>query len=217
MSTGLTSASADPGARPDSELLGGPGPTVRVAICSAIPLHCDVLRRALQPYPTRVVTSSEMARAVGHVMVIDRLTEDFETYLAGALANRLPVVVWGGYLHPTSVQDLVRRGADAYVSVIGSRDQLVDAVRTVRAGMSWLPALAQEASEGLTAGEARVLRAYLLDYPAESRREVAQRLGISESTLKAHLANVRGRLDESCGSRLSLRRTVIARGWLDAR
>lgn len=169
----------------------------------------------MRPFPLRVVRPSEMSRAAGHVVVIDRLSDGFEAYLDAALAGRLPVVVWGGYLHPTSVQDLVRRGADAYVSVIGSRDQLVDAVRTVRVGMSWLPALPHEAPDGLTAGEARALRAYLVEYPALSRREVAQRLGISELTLKAHVANVRGRLDESCGSRLSLRRAVIARGWLD--
>lgn len=197
------------------ELPGSSGPTVRVAIASQIPLHCDVLRAALRPFPTRLVPPADMAHAAGHVVVIDRLTEDFEAYLAASLSGRLPVVVWGGYLHPTSVQDLVRRGADAYVSVIGSRDQLVDAVRTVRVGMSWLPALPPEAPEGLTNAEARALRAYLLEYPAESRQQVAQRLGISESTLKAHLANVRGRLDESCASRLSLRRTVIARGWLE--
>lgn len=200
----------------DPDLAGISGPAMRVAIASQIPLHCDVLRAALRPFPTRVVRHSDLAHtAAGHVVVIDRLTDDFEDYLAAALAGRLPVVVWGGYLHPTSVQDLVRRGADAYVSVIGSRDQLIDAVRTVRVGMSWLPALPPEAPEGLTNAEARALRAYLVDYPAESRREVAQRLGISESTLKAHLANVRARLDEACASRLSLRRTVVARGWLE--
>ncbi|WP_291524654.1 hypothetical protein [Branchiibius sp. NY16-3462-2] len=189
--------------------------TTAVAIASQIPMHCDVLRDALQPLPTQVVRPSETTRAAGQVVVIDRLTDSFEAYLAAALADRLPVVVWGGYLHPTGVQELVRRGAGAYVSVIGSRDQLVDAVSAVRTGMSWLPALPHETSEGLTAGEARALRAYLVDYPAQSRQEVAQRLGISESTLKAHLANVRGRLDESCGSRLSLRRAMVARGWLD--
>lgn len=188
---------------------------VRVAIASQISLHSDVLSVALRPFPTRVVRPSDMEDAAGHVVVIDRLTGGFEDYLTAALAGRLPVVVWGGYLHPTSVQDLVRRGADAYVSVIGSQDQLIDAVRTVRFGMSWLPALPPEAPEGLTTAEARALRAYLVDYPAESRRQVALRLGISESTLKAHLANVRSRLDEACASRRSLRRTLIARGWLD--
>lgn len=203
------------GAWSEPQVAGAIGPTVRVAIASQVSLHCDALSAALRPFTTRVVRPSEMRHAAGHVVVIDRLTDDFEVYLTAALAGRLPVVVWGGYLHPTSVQDLVRRGADAYVSVIGSRDQLIDAVRTVRLGMSWLPALPPEAPDGLTTAEARALRAYLVDYPAESRRQVALRLGISESTLKAHLANVRGRLDEACASRLSLRRTVIARGWLD--
>ena len=186
-----------------------------VAIASQIPLHCDVLRVALRAFPARVVHPSETADAADHVIVIDRLTDDFEAYLAGARAGQLPVVVWGGYLHPTGVQELVRRGVAGYVSGIGSRDQLVDAVRTVRLGMSWLPALPAETSSGLTRGEARALRAYLIDYPRESRRQVAARLGISESTLKAHLANVRGRLDDSSASRPSLRRALLARGWLD--
>ncbi|PWJ24758.1 DNA-binding NarL/FixJ family response regulator [Branchiibius hedensis] len=196
---------------------GTDGQSVRVAIASQLPLHRDALRIAVQPFPTRVVQPGTMARAKGHVVLIDRVTQAFEDYLDSAVDRQLPVVVWGGYLHPTNVQELVRRGVQAYVSVIGSRDQLVDAVRTAGGGMSWLPALEPGTAESLTGGEARVLRAYLLDYPSDSRLAVAQRLQISEATLKAHLANVRRRLEEPCGSRISLRRAVVARGWLESR
>lgn len=189
-------------------------PGLSVAIATQVPLHRDVLVATFAQVQTIVVAPHEMGRAAGHVVVIDRLTADFDQYLSAAFARRLPVVVWGGYLHPSSVQALVRRGVDAYVSVIGSGDQLLDAVRTVRAGMSWLPALPPETDEGLTPGELRALSAYLLDHPTLPREAVARLLGISESTLKAHVANVRGRLDDNCGSRAGLRRALIARGWL---
>lgn len=188
---------------------------IPVAIASRVPLHRDALRAALSPLSARVVEPEELAGAAGQVIVIDRLGEGFDSYLDAAFHHRLPVVVWGGYLHPTGLQELVRRGADGYVSIIGSRDQLGEAVRAVHSGRSWLPTLPSQVPDGLTPAQSRVVRAYLIDQPRASRRQVADRLGLREATVKAHLANVRSRLDEPCASRISLRRALIARGWLE--
>lgn len=67
----------------------------------------------------------------------------------------------------------------------------------------------------LTPAEHRVALAYLVTDVALSRAEVAARLGISERTLKAHLANMRRKVDSAQGStRLGLRRELRARGLL---
>lgn len=187
---------------------------VSVAIATEVPLHRDVLLSAFAAVPTVVVAPTDLACADRHVVVVDRLTDDFDGYLTAAVARRLPVVVWGGYLHPSSVRDLVRRGVGGYVSVIGSQQQLLDAVRAVHAGRTWLPALPERDESGLTPGQLRALTAYLVRYPTLRRAEVAALLGISESTLKAHVANVRARLPEPTGSRAGLRRVLLARGWL---
>lgn len=190
--------------------------TPAVALATGLPLHRDALLLAFAGWPTIVFDPQDTARAIGHVVIIDRLTEDFDEYLSAASVRGLTMVVWGGYLHRSSVQALVRDGIAAYVSVIGSIDQLHDAVRTVRAGFSWLPALSTESPAGLSTAERRALTAYLLDYPSLGRAEVARLLGLSEATLKAHLANVRAQLDDNCSSRAGLRRALVARGWLVA-
>lgn len=129
----------------------------------------------------------------------------------------------GEYHH---VQELLRAGANGYVLKQSSSEDLLQAIRVVASGKSFLdPLVAGEIThhyaadaearpggvtrEELTPREMEVLRLLARGY---ANREIAAELGISVKTVDAHIANGMSKLGMS--SRIELVRFAILQGWL---
>lgn len=129
----------------------------------------------------------------------------------------------GEYHH---VQELLRAGASGYVLKQSSSDELLQAIRVVASGKSFLDPLvagqiaqhhAADAEahrqrpirEELTPRELEVLRLLARGY---ANREIAAELDISVKTVDAHKANGMSKLGMS--SRIELVRFAIHQGWL---
>lgn len=117
-----------------------------------------------------------------------------------------------GALHHALRGDPPRPGARR----IGDRDA---SHARVQGGLQLVPVQPVGAASthevALTRAELRAMTAYLVTQATCSRAEVAANLGISERTLKAHVANVRAKVDSAqAGTRLGLRRELQGRGLL---
>lgn len=125
-----------------------------------------------------------------------------------------------GYLH-----ELIKAGVNGYVLKQSAPTELINAIRTVSEGKTYLdPTLMDKVMEGftgrrevsrseprgeITEREAEVLRLIALGY---SNKEIAATLEISVKTVETHKANAMRRL--RIGSRIEIVRYAILRGWL---
>jgi DNA-binding NarL/FixJ family response regulator len=125
-----------------------------------------------------------------------------------------------GYL-----QQLIGAGANGYVLKQSAPAELVNAIRSVRDGNSYLdPALTERVMGGyaskaaskrgsgkgdLTDRESEVLRLIAWGY---SNKEIGGRLDLSVKTIEAHKANAMRKLD--VGSRVDIVRYAILQGWM---
>ncbi|NNG39640.1 response regulator transcription factor [Flexivirga sp. ID2601S] len=192
---------------------------VEVGVVASLSLDADALLHVLQQVPGFVlhhVDHSAHTAKECDVIVLDITARGAARRIAG-LAPAAPVLVWGGYLHQEQVRLLAADGARGYLSVISKRDQLVRAVLTLAAGERYFPQLDQLSAVRLTKAEDRVLRAYLLEMPDMTRADVAAALGLSDRTVKAHVANARGKVAGQVGSRGALLRALQAHGWPQTR
>lgn len=125
-----------------------------------------------------------------------------------------------GYL-----QQLIGAGANGYVLKQSAPNELINAIRTVRVGNSYLdPTLTRKVMGGyaaktsslrghakgeITDREAEVLRMIAWGY---SNKEIAGRLDLSVKTVEAHKSNAMRKLDIT--SRIDIVRYAILKGWL---
>ena len=124
------------------------------------------------------------------------------------------------------VQALLRAGANGYVLKQSSSEELLQAIRVVASGKSYLdPLVAGQITqhyvadadahpqgpirEELTPREMEVLRLLARGF---ANREIAAELGLSVKTVDTHKANGMGKLGMS--SRIELVRFAILQGWL---
>lgn len=163
---------------------------------SSVATHAEVAVMAERTYDVTIVDLPALGMTAVHDVVRSR-----------------PTVAWGGYLHTGTVSELVEAGLRGYVSVIGAPQDLVVAAIRVASGELSLPELSASVVR-LTPAERRVCRAYLVDLAEAPRALVAAELGISERTLKAHLANIRAKVNSSAANRVELARQLRARGML---
>lgn len=185
---------------------------VRVGVVGAEALHVESLCTVIDEIP--YFEPSEIAPPWPEVDVavvevkLPRLAERI-----AQLSRVAPTIVWGGYLHRTQARALAEQGASGYLSVISLPAQLHAAIEMVAGGGRYFPDLGTADEIRLTPAEDRVMRAYLIDLAAMRRADVAAALGLSDRTVKAHIANVRSRLPVRASSRATLLRVLRAHGW----
>ncbi|HEX6263518.1 MAG TPA: response regulator transcription factor [Actinomycetota bacterium] len=135
----------------------------------------------------------------------------------------LPVVILSMEDDPEYVEQAVRAGAAGYLVKNASRDEMVRAVRAAHAGGGYIqsevtrPLLARFAREVRAHGDAphlspRELEAVSLLAEGLTNRQIADRLGISESTAKGYLRQVYERLgaaDRAHAVAIALRSRII--------
>jgi two-component system, NarL family, response regulator NreC len=121
---------------------------------------------------------------------------------------------------------LLRAGAAGYVLKISAADDLINAIRIVAAGGTYLdPSLAGELVRGFVGRSASAvaerLRGQLTDREEEilrliawggSNKEIATQLGISVKTVEFHKASAAEKL--CLHSRTDILRYALAQGWL---
>lgn len=142
------------------------------------------------------------------------LPEDL-TLIASRSRDGCETVVWGGTLPVPRVAQLRASGAVAYVSLLQPPSELLAVVTAALAGEGGDWGADPGPMTELTGRELAVARAYLVDQAEQTRAEVARTLGISERTLKAHVANIRAKAGHrGTDTREGLRRALTVRGSL---
>jgi DNA-binding NarL/FixJ family response regulator len=119
--------------------------------------------------------------------------------------------------------DAMEAGAAGYVSKRGADGDLIEAIRTVARGETFLSSRAQQAllrrwldgdvsrsTDGLTPRELEVVK---LIAEAHTNREIAQTLNLAEKTVESHRANVLAKL--GMRDRVELARYAIRRGLVE--
>jgi DNA-binding NarL/FixJ family response regulator len=127
----------------------------------------------------------------------------------------------GGY-----IQQLIRAGANGYVLKQSAPTELINAIRTVSEGKSYLdPTLTEKLMGGyirqstalreigkieITSREAEVVRLIAWGH---SNKEIAAQMQVSVKTVEAHKANAMRKLGIS--NRIDIVRYAILQGWLE--
>lgn len=188
----------------------------RVLVADDHPLYRDALCAVLpQACPGSAVVE---ARSAAEVLELVTSDADFDLILLDlnlpgasgvsclrslrAEAPLTPVVVVSAVDDPGIMSEVVMAGATAYVPKSAPRQVLVDAIRAIMAGGTYLPAAAvaalretqstppsaaPPAFEALTQRQRRVLG---LLAEGHSNKQIARTLGISEVTVKAHVSSI---------------------------
>jgi DNA-binding NarL/FixJ family response regulator len=175
----------------------------------------EALQRAREVHPDVAVLDLSMPVMSGL---------EVTTALRDAIpATRILVLTrHGEYKH---VHELLRAGANGYVLKQSSSEDLLQAIRVVASGKSFLDPLvagqitrhyaadadahSRTIREDVSPREMEVLRLLARGY---ANREIAAELGISVKTVDTHKANGMGKLGMS--SRIDLVRFAILQGWL---
>lgn len=178
-------------------------------------LHADALVEVLTDEGLSAVAVSDPGAQPGLLVAEAVLVEDLMMLERRTRAGG-QTIVWGGTLPVPRIAALREAGAAAYVPMLQTPRELVEVVARVQAGedVTWTE-WAGPAS-ALTERERSVAHAYLVEWADETRAEVAARIGISDRTLKVHVANIRAKTGHrGTHTREGLRRSLTVRGWLD--
>ena len=186
-----------------------------VSVWSPWRLHADSVVVVLDEHGIRAQVVDDPVAAAG-LLVASAMAADQGQLLRERASAGRSTILWGGTLPPPRIAELRDAGALAYVSMLHAPSELVAVVSDVLSGedVPWTDAVGPLPT--LTEREQGVARAYLVDHADRTRAEVAQILGISDRTLKVHVANVRAKAGHrGTHTREGLRRALTVRGWLD--
>ena len=185
-------------------------PPTRVLIADDHPLYCDALRAVVpQACPgavmTEAVSQDEVLAAIAAEEHFDLVLLDLNLPGASgssclravrALAPVTPIVVVSAVDDPKIMQDVVMDGASAFVPKSAPGQVLINALRVILAGGTYMPtgivtALCTSAPApvrtDLTLRQQRVLE---LLATGLSNKQIARALDISEITVKAHVSAI---------------------------
>ena len=180
---------------------------LRIAIADDHALVRQALALLLEREGMKVVGQAERAddvralvsRARCDILLLDLCMDRNTLVDVAALAKKVKVIVLTGSEQRPDAMAAMRAGASAFVSKRAATALLLEAIRAVEAGGTWLPPELRHRPETgphstqpmLTPRECEIIR---LVAQGLRSAEVAQRLFISEATVKTHLNNVFAKL-----------------------
>ncbi|MGH9534498.1 MAG: response regulator transcription factor [Terriglobales bacterium] len=204
---------------------------VRVAVCFESALWNELLAAALAAVPALAVVGAAPPPAISPAMAVDWRAEVGVTHLLPCARHwrwfdRLRVllaptawIVFGSDDQPHAAR-LLRAGARGYLYADTGLKTLIKAIVTVRDGQLWAdhrlaaaaldlsPSGAAAGAPGLTTRERGVLEAV---GRGKRNKEIAAELGITETTVKAHLNRIYKKLRVS--DRLQAGLLAARDGW----
>jgi DNA-binding NarL/FixJ family response regulator len=181
-----------------------------VLIADDHPLYCDALRAIVpQACPGAEIgeanSQEEVLAAVSAARIFDLVLLDL--HLPGAqglsclqalrrVTPATPIVVVSAVDDPRIMQDVIMGGANAFVPKSASGQVLINALRVILAGGTYMPAGVLAAMRMAEAGPARdeltLRQRHVLELVATglSNKRIARALQISEITVKAHVSAI---------------------------
>ena len=173
----------------------------------------EAVERALQARPDVAVLDVSMPRLTG--LHAARQIRDH--------AESIQVLMLSMHDDEAYFFDALEAGASGYVSKRGADSDLIDAIRTVAGGRTFLNSRTQSAlmrrwlEDGTTARPdeltPRELEVTKLIAEAYTNRQIAEALHLAEKTVESHRANVLGKL--GMRDRVELVRYAIRRGLVE--
>lgn len=160
----------------------------------------EALELALAERPDIAILDVSMPRLTG-------------TQAAREIRARLPetaVLLLSMHDDERYMSDAFEAGAGGYVLKSQADTDLVDAVRALARGESFLSPVASPEADALTARELQVVK---LIAEAHTNRQIADVLSVSEKTVESHRANVLSKL--GMRDRVELVRYAIRRGLIE--
>lgn len=128
---------------------------------------------------------------------------------------RAKIIVLADSAGDAEISKALKRGASSYICKDVSADELVKAIRSVRAGKKYIqPEVAAILSENLgqeelTPTETRILQQIVA---GRANKEIAYDFNVSENTVKTHIKNVFDKLgvsDRTSAATLAIRRGLV--------
>lgn len=177
-------------------------PLVRIGITTVINQQPDM----------RIVGETESGlQATGlfrqhrpHVVLMDmRLHGDSGARAAGAIVSEFPearVLMISNYEGDEDIRQALAAGAKGYLFKSIVEDELVDAIREIHAGRSYMPkSVAGRLNEHGSGGKLTRREEEMLELLSKglNNREMGQVLGIAEDTVKTHLKGLFRKLEVS--------------------
>jgi DNA-binding NarL/FixJ family response regulator len=182
----------------------------RVLIADDHPLYCDALRAVVpQASPGahigEAASQAEVLAAVANDSAFDLVILDLNLKGAAGLscltalrrvAPTTPVVVVSAVDDPKIMRQVILGGATAYVPKSAPRQVLINALRAILAGGSYMPAevisALRERRVAQPSGELTLRQKKVLALLARglSNKQIARTLDISEITVKAHVSAI---------------------------
>lgn len=191
----------------------------RVLIADDHPLYREALRAIVpQAFPGATISEAASSGEVAALVApgaFDLIVLDLKLPGATGLsclrqvreaAPGTPVIVVSANDDPATMSEVVLGGAAGYVPKAAPRQVLLDALRAIMGGGTYLPAAAVVALRGARAGGAaphalrneltsRQLRVLKLLAQGLSNKRIARELEISEITVKAHVSLILKKLN----------------------
>ena len=177
-----------------------------IAVCDTEPIAIEGLRSLLEPLSGLCVISAETSLSEGldsvralrpSMFVLDAAfgAHAVKDALRAARSSGAAPIVWGSLISESESIRLIQTGASAVIRKNCSLDNLVDCLRSVASGATWMdrrmfPEMGGGPYPGhspLTAREQEVMD---LVERGMKNREIADVLGIRTGTVKIHLKHI---------------------------
>ena len=129
--------------------------------------------------------------------------------------KRAKIIVLAEHAGDSEISRSLKKGAFGYICKDVSADELVKAIRVVKAGRKYIPTeIANILSENLGQEELTPAERKILDkiVKGQSNKEIAYNLKISENTVKTHVKNIFDKLnvsDRTSAATLAIKRGLV--------